>query len=135
MEVNGRARFLALGMALAACVLGGCNSGTKGQGGPQSTLEKYFSSAARQDYATTYDCYYKLYHDKVSRDDFIKHRKEASLLKEYRIASVKQNGDTAQAVAMLTFAPSEKLHRTEPATVQVTEDMVRENGEWKIKVW
>lgn len=121
-----------LAAVTTVCVLGGCNSS---QGSPQATLDKYFSSAVRQDYATTYDCYYKRYQDKVEKDDFIKHRKEASILKDYRIVSVTRNGDTAQAVAQLTFAPSEKLHRPEPVTVKVTEDVVRENGDWKIKVW
>ncbi len=132
MAENGKWRFLVLAAAFPACMLGGCNSD---KGGPQATVERFFSSAVKQDYAVTYDCYYRQYRDKVSRDDFVKHRKDASVLQSYRIASVRQEGETAQAVAMLTFAPSEKLHRTEPATVQVTEDMVRENGEWKIKVW
>ncbi len=133
MGVKGRSNlFLVLGAVLTTSALGGCSSD---KGGPQTTLERYFSSAARQDYATTYDCYYRQYREKVSRDDFVKHRTEASVLKDYRITSFRQDGDSAQAVALLTFAPSEKLHRTEPATVQVTEDMVREDGAWKIKVW
>lgn len=132
MTGNGRSGFLVLGVALAVCVLGGCNSD---RGGPQATLERFFSSAVKQDYATTYDCYYRQYRDKVNKDDFVQHRKDASVLQDYRITSVRQDGEAAQAVAMLTFAPSEKLRRTEPATVRVTEDMVRENGEWKIKVW
>ncbi len=118
--------------ALAMIALAGCDAGASG---PQATLDRYFYSAERQDYATTYDCYYKRYKEKVRRDEYIKHRKEASVLQDYRIASLSSNGDTARAAVMLTFAPSEKLHRPKPVTVKVTEDLVHENGDWKIKVW
>ncbi len=102
---------------------------------PKELLDRYFSSAIKQDYATTYDCYYAAYKAKVSRDEFIKHRKEASVLQSYKIVSLTQDGDTARAEVLLTFAPSEKLNRKEPVSTTVTENMVREGGQWKIKVW
>ena len=98
-------------------------------------LDRYFSSAIRQDYAATYDCYYNAYKAKVTKDEFIKHRKEASVLQAYKIISLTQKGDTAQAQVLLTFAPSEKLNRKEPVSTTVTEDMIMEGGQWRIKVW
>jgi hypothetical protein len=118
-----------LGIALA-CTFG-CHSG----GGPRQLLDKYFASAIKQDYAATYECYYDAYKAKVSKEDFIKHRKEASVLQSYQIASLTQNGDTAQADVVLTFAPSEKLHRDKPVSTTVKEDLIRQNSGWKIKVW
>ena len=111
---------------------GGCQRGT---GTPKELLEKYFSSAVRQDYATTYACYYAAYKAKVNEDEYIKHRKEASALQSYSIVSLVRNGDTARAEAVLTFAPSEKLKRNKTVSTTVKEDLVKEGGEWKIKVW
>ena len=103
---------------------------------PQALLEKYFSSAVKQDYATTYSCYYGAYKAKVDKDEYVKHRKEASVLQSYQIVSLnQQNGDNAQAEVRLTFAPSEKFKRPESVTTTVKEDLVKENGDWKIKVW
>ncbi len=102
---------------------------------PQQLIDTYFSSAIKQDYSAAYDCYYASYKAKVSRDEYIKHRKEASVLQSYKILSLGQDGDTAQAQVLLTFAPSEMLGRTKPVTITVTENLVRENGGWKIKVW
>ncbi len=103
---------------------------------PQSLLEKYFSSAVKQDYATTYSCYYGAYKTKIDKDEYVKHRKEASVLQSYQIVALNQeDGSNAHAEVRLTFAPSEKLHRAEPISTTVKEDLVRENGEWKIKVW
>ncbi len=103
---------------------------------PQALLEKYFSSAIRQDYATTYSCYYDAYKVKVDKDEFVKHRKEASVLQSYQIVALNQeDGNNAHAEVRLTFAPSTKLKRTESVSTTVKEDLVRENGEWKIKVW
>ena len=75
------------------------------------------------------------YKAKVNKDEFIKHRKDASVLHAYKIVSLTQNGDTAQAEVLLTFAPSEKLNRKEAAQTTVEEDMVKQNDGWKIKVW
>ncbi len=41
----------------------------------------------------------------------------------------------AQARVDLLFGSSQKLKRDRPVLASVTEEMVRENGEWKIKVW
>ncbi len=102
---------------------------------PKALLDTYFSSAIKQDYAKVYTCYYKEYHTKITLGDYVKHRKEASLLKSYKIVSVKENGDRARAEVMLTFAPEKKFHRDRPVTVKTGEDLIRENGSWKVKVW
>ncbi len=111
----------------------GCGRDT---GGPKELLNKYFSSAVKQDYAAVYTCYYAPYKAKVSREEYIRHRKEASALLSYKIISIKMpKSDTAEAEVQLTFGPSEKLKRKVPAAVTVKEDLIKENGEWKIKVW
>lgn len=120
----------------AALISGiGCSQKTKSVEGPKELLDDFFASAIRQDYSATYDCYYDAYKAKVSREEFVKHRKEASVLREYKIVSLTQNGDTAQAEVTLTFAPSQKLNRNEAASTTVTEEMVKEKDGWKIKVW
>ena len=103
--------------------------------GPKELLDKYFSSAIKQDYATAYSCYYDAYKAKVTQEEYIRHRKEASVLLTYKIISIKQEGDTARAEVQLVFGPSEKLKRKEPVTTTVTEGLIKENGAWKIKVW
>jgi hypothetical protein len=119
-----------LGVMLLAA---GCQRDTAG---PKELLNKYFSSAVKQDYAAVYTCYYAPYKAKVSQEEYIKHRKEASVLLSYKIISIKMpKGDTAEAEVQLTFGPSEKLKRKVPAAVTVKEDLIKENGEWKIKVW
>jgi hypothetical protein len=116
----------------ASLFASGCHSGAAS---PKELLDRYFSSAVKQDYAAAYDCYYTAYKLKISRDEYIKHRKEASVLQSYRIASLRQDGGTAKGRVLLTFAPSARLGRKEPVTMTVTEKMVRENGGWKIRVW
>lgn len=106
-----------------------------GDGGPKELLDKFFSSAIAGDYATAYACYYAEYKEKVSKEDYVRHRKEASVLQAYKIVSLNQNGDTAHGEVQLTFGPSERLKRKEPVTTTVTEEMVKEGGDWKIKVW
>ncbi|MDD1750389.1 MAG: hypothetical protein LUO89_11000 [Methanothrix sp.] len=123
--------MLLMGVVLIAGV--GCSP--KDKGGPKELLDKFFTSAIQQDYATSYTCYYDAYKAKVSKEEFIKHRKEASVLQAYKIVSLTQNKDTAQAEVLLTFAPSEKLSRKEAATTTVKEEMVKQNDGWKIKVW
>lgn len=98
-------------------------------------MDKYFTSAENQDYATTYTCYYDEYQKKIPKDEFIKERKDASLLKSYQILSLNIQKDKVQANVELTFAPSESLKRTQPVTVKVTEDLIKEKDGWKIKVW
>ena len=123
-------------LAAAALLFAGTGCRSKDNGGPKALLDRYFSSAVKQDYAATYDCYYAPYMKKVSREDYVKHRKEASVLQSYQILALNQEGDsTAHAEVKLTFAPSEKLHRPVPVSTTVKEDLIREGGEWKIKVW
>ena len=114
-------------------LIAGCQGNTAG---PKNLLDKYFSSAVKQDYATTYTCYYAAYKAKVTQEEYVRHRKEASRLLSYKINSIKSSkSDTAEALVGLTFGPSEKLKRKEPVTVTLKEELIRENGEWKIKVW
>jgi hypothetical protein len=131
-----KSRYPIIAIQLLGIVLlmlgSGCHSNTAN---PQQLIDTYFSSAIKQDYSAAYDCYYAAYKAKVSRDEYVKHRKEASVLQSYKILSLRQDGDTAQAQVLLTFAPSEKLGRTKPAAITVTENLVREDGGWKIKVW
>ncbi|HMK65446.1 MAG TPA: NTF2-like N-terminal transpeptidase domain-containing protein [Thermodesulfobacteriota bacterium] len=127
----------ALLVFIAVCWMGalvtGCSHNT---GGPTELLNKFFSSAVKQDYATTYTCYYEAYQAKVSKEEFVRHRKEASVLQSYKIISITMpDNNSAEADVQLTFGPSEKLNRKEPVTVNLKEAMVKEKGEWKIKVW
>jgi hypothetical protein len=127
-------RFLILFLILGTLSLTiGCKPDTSG---PTELLNKYFSSAMKQDYATTYTCYYDAYKAKVSREEFVRHRKEASILQSYKIISIKMSdGNSAEAEVQLTFGPSEKLNRKGPVTANLKEELVKEKGEWKIKVW
>ena len=125
------ARFLTILPLVAALLAGGCRRSDD----PRALLDRFFGTALRQDYAATYDCYSSAYHAKVSREDFVRHRREASVLQAYKIVSLEQHGDTARAVAQLTFGPSAKLNRTSPVDTTVTEDLVREAGAWRIRVW
>ncbi len=102
---------------------------------PKDLLNRYFTAAIRQDYAAVYPCYYDAYKAKVSKDEYIRHRKDASVLRAYTVKSITEQGNTAQAQVDLTFEPSQKLQRDRPFSTAVTEEMVREDGEWKIKVW
>ncbi len=124
------ALILSLGAGLS--IFAGCSSS---DGTPKDLLDKYFSTAIRQDYASTYACYYSAYKKKIDEDEYIRHRKEASVLQSYKLVALKQDGDKAQAEVELTFGPSQKLNRKEPVTTTVKEDMIKEGGEWKIKVW
>jgi len=65
----------------------------------------------------------------------LKHGEKASFLQSYKINSINQDGDTARADVLLKFAPSEKLKRTVPVSTTVTEELVRDGGDWKIKAW
>ncbi|HEY6874630.1 MAG TPA: NTF2-like N-terminal transpeptidase domain-containing protein [Geobacteraceae bacterium] len=124
---------IAAGTGEATTDSGGVSSETDGA---RNLLNTYFSSAVKQDYATTYTCYYRPYKQKISKEEFIKHRKEASALNSYRILSItKLAGNNAKADVELTFAPSKKLLRKEPKTIKVVEDLVKEGDGWKIKVW
>jgi len=111
--------------------LSGCS--LKGQT-PKELIDQYFTSAQHQDYATTYTCYDSEYQKKVTKDEFIKHRKEASTVQSYKILQLDTQKDTGQASIEITFAPSDKFKRTEPATVKVQEELIKEKNGWKIKV-
>ncbi len=126
--------LVAIGALLVILIAGlGCSSESST---PRSLLEKYFSSAVNQDYATTYSCYYDAYKAKVGKEEFIKRRQEASALQAYEIVALNQDGSSmARAEVRLTFAPSEKFKRTAPISAIVREELVREGDEWKIKVW
>lgn len=123
--------ILALSMILAF-LLTGCATNEESA---KALLDKYFTSAEKQDYATTYTCYYEDYQKKIPKDEFIKERKDASLLQSYKILQMNIQKDKGQATVELTFTPSEKLKRSQPATVKVTEDLIKEKDGWKIKVW
>lgn len=110
----------------------GCHSD---RDNPKDLLNTYFTAAVRQDYAAVYPCYYDAYRSKVKKGEYIRHRKEASVLRAYTVKSITEQGNTAQAQVELTFEPSKKLQRDRPFSAAVTEEMVHENGEWKIKVW
>lgn len=111
--------------------LSGCSP--KGQN-PQELLDKYFTSAQHQDYATTYTCYDSEYQKKVTKDEFVKHRKDASTVQSYKILQLDTEKNTGHASVEITYAPSEKFMRTEPVTVKVQEDLIKEKNGWKIKV-
>ncbi len=129
---NQKRWFWCLGLGIIF-LIAGCGPDTSG---PRELLDKFFSSAVKQDYATTYTCYYDAYKAKVSQEEFVKHRKEASVLQSYQINSIKlPTSDTAQAEVQLTFGPSARMNRKGPVTVTLKEELVKANGEWKIKVW
>ena len=122
--------ILALSVFLIFC-LSGCSP--KGQT-PKELIDQYFTSAQRQDYATTYTCYDSEYQKKVTKDEFIKHRKEASVVQSYKILELNTQKDTGQASVEIIFAPNAKFNRTEPVTVKVQEKLIKEKNGWKIKV-
>ncbi len=124
--------ILALSVLLAALAITGCSGS---QPGPRELLDKYFTSAEKQDYATTYSCYYKEYRDKVPENEFISRRKEASVVQAYQILSLETDKTQGKAMVKITFAPSATLKRPQPVTVQVEEDLIKEADGWKIKVW
>lgn len=132
-QLKNRLLWLVTFFSVVLLIAVGCKSDTSG---PKGLLDKYFSSAVKQDYATTYTCYYDAYKAKVSKEEYVKHRKEASTLLSYKIISIKLlKSDTAEAEVQLTFGPSEKLKRKEPVTVTLKEELIKEKSEWKIKVW
>ncbi len=134
-------RFVILAMLTFTALLAGaaimprvgCHSD---RDNPKDLLDTYFTAMLRQDYAAVYDCYYNAYRSRIGKDDYLRHRRGASVLQAYNVKSIsKQSSNRAQAQVELTFAPSETLKRDRPYSTAVTEEMVREHGEWKIKVW
>jgi hypothetical protein len=126
-----RRTFALVSPALLAIALGGCARREE----PRAALERFFSTAQRQDYAATYDCYDAAYRAKVSRDEFVRHRREASPLQSWRVLSVEQHGDRAGGEVALVFGPWERAGRTTPISKTVHEELVREQGAWRIRVW
>ena len=111
--------------------LTGCSP--KGQN-PQELLDQYFTSAQQQDYKTTYTCYDSDYQTKVTEDEFIQHRKEASVVQSYKILTLDTDKETGQASVEITFAASDKFKRSEPVTIKVQEELIKGKNGWKIKV-
>jgi len=83
-------------------------------GSLRSVLNRYFTATIRQDYAIQYSCYYSAYKAKVSKDDYIHHRVDSSILMNYFVESADLTDDRAQAMVLLTFAPLDKLKRSYP---------------------
>lgn len=121
------AALLALAAALA------CRGGAAAS--PRAALDRFFETAHRQDYAATYDCYDAAYREKVSRAEYVRHRKEASPLESWRVLSLDEKEERAHAVVALVFGPSSKAGRTGSVSTTVEEDLVRERGAWRIRVW
>ncbi|MDA8326892.1 MAG: hypothetical protein M0033_11835 [Nitrospiraceae bacterium] len=117
----------------------GCKAGLFGNNksySPQGVLDKYFSSAMRKDYSASYDCYYAAYKAKISKADYVKHRDEdPAVLQKYQILSLRQTDDTALANVLLTFASAKQPGSASPVSINVKENLVKEGGQWKIKVW
>ncbi|HYS82536.1 MAG TPA: hypothetical protein VEM76_17640 [Anaeromyxobacteraceae bacterium] len=122
---------LSLLTAAAALAVTACRGGDT----PRALLDRYFGTAARQEYSATYDCYDAAYHGKVTREEYVRHRKEASPLQSWRVLSVAQQGDRTTADVQLVFGPLPKVGRTTPVSTVVHEDLVREAGSWRIRVW
>lgn len=135
MRMIGRLSLLGATLLIAAS-LAACSSASAypGSSTPQAALQTFFSSAQRLDYATTYACYYQPYQTRVAEQEFVSHRKQASVLSSYRIRSISAKGGSAEASITLTFAPASRSNN-KPRTVEVHEDLVNQAGAWKIKVW
>lgn len=125
---------LAVSVALAA-LLAVAPIGCARRDDSRAALETFFSTAQRQDYAATYDCYDAAYRAKVSRDEYVRHRREASPVQSWRVLSVEQHGDRASAEVALVFGPLAKAGRSTLASKTVHEELVREQGAWRIRVW
>ncbi len=123
-----------LALSVIIVLLSGIGCSTQ-HSGPKELLDKYFTSAQKQDYATTYTCYYQEYRKKVPQQEFVNRRKDASVVQTYKILELTTQANTGKALVQITFAPSAKMNRSEPQTVKIQEDLIKEGDEWKIKVW
>ncbi len=121
------AAALLVALALASC--------RRPERGPRELLDRYFSTAARQDYGATWECYDRNYRSKVPRDEYVRRRGEASRLVSWATVAIEEHGDTARADVDLVFAPSPRLGQPGPARAKVVEELVREREGWRIKVW
>jgi hypothetical protein len=126
--VRLRTIFAAAGAAL---LLAACSRGDE----PRAVLDRFFGTQLRKDYAATYDCYDDAYRAKVSREEYVRHRKDASMLEGYQVLSLERRGDRAHAEVALVFAASPKLGRLAPASTTVREDLVRGPEGWRIRIW
>jgi hypothetical protein len=101
---------------------------------PQDALQTFFGSAQRGDYATTYSSYYRLYQDRVTEQEYVMRRAQAAALTSFTLGPVSISGDAAEATATLVFAAN-PAGGTPARTAQVHEDLARQAGGWKIRVW
>jgi hypothetical protein len=133
-----RTLALAAAVALAALCTVGCSQSVTGPypgfATPRATLDTFFQSALRQDYATTYACYYQAYHDKIAADEFASHRRQAAVLRGYQLDAIRTSGGTAQASVTLTFADP-NVGSTATRQIHTQENLIDQGGSWRIKVW
>lgn len=122
-------------LLVAVLALSACTRTYPGFGSPAATLKTYFMSSQKADYSATWSCYSRQYQAAVPEGDFASHRKRAGALKGYHVESVSVNGDSAAALVSLTFAPIAGAAGSPPTVTKVRENLVRESGSWKIKVW
>ena len=110
-------------------------SGYPGFTSPRATLDTFFSAKMKGDYETTWRCYYKHYGDKVTKAEFIQHSKDdPTLLTAYEVRSIVESGTVgANARISLTFKTKDPKNPTRQ--VDVSEQLVNESGQWRIKVW
>jgi hypothetical protein len=124
-------------VALFGCAVNpsGGQSGYPGFDTPQATLDTFFTSRMKKDFETTWQAYYKHYSEKVTKEEFLQHSKEdPSILTAYTIRSVEPSGtDAATAQVSLTFKTNNAA--TPTSQVDVTENLVNEDGKWRIAVW
>lgn len=109
------------------------SSAYEGMSTPKATLATFFESAKAQDYSATYDAYYDTYHERVTREDFVQHRRQAAVLKGYKIDSLRETGSSAEALVTLTFAAT--APGAPDRTVQVHESLVKQGSGWRVRVW
>ncbi len=110
------------------------SAGYPGFATPKATVDTFFTSKMKKDFDTTWTCYYKHYSDKVTKAEFLQHSKQdPTTLTAYSISDVTESTSTAQAKVALTFATNDPANKVKK--VDVTEQLVKESGEWKISVW
>lgn len=120
-------------LLIASLSLSACARSYPDFSSPRATIDTFFTSAQRTDYATTYNCYDTQYRATVPQTEFVSRRGKAAVLREYRVESISVNGDSASAVVGLTFAPVAGAV-SKPRVTAVQERLVREPGGWKVAV-
>lgn len=93
--------LFAMGLLMAAC----CNTSSGGTKDFSTNISRLNASGFS---LPPYNCYYATYKEKVTEDEYIRHRKEASNLQAYKIVALNQAGDSAHAEVQLTSGPSGK---------------------------